>query len=49
MLCSQDTTMWGTTLIAEESGGGLRAVGDDITSAENYVEIDREQWMEDFS
>ena len=43
------TTMWGTTLIAEVAGGELRAVGSDIASAENYVEIDCERWMEDFS
>lgn len=43
------TTMWGTTLIAEESGGGLRAVGSDTASAENYIEIDRERWLEDFN
>jgi hypothetical protein len=44
------TTMWGSsTLIAEQDDATLLAVGDDVSSAVNYREITRDQWMESFS
>lgn len=42
-----ETTMWGRTLIVEESGNpGLNCVATDSESfAVNYTEISKEEWM----
>ena len=51
IICKAKTTMWNDTLIAEEGGGssGLRAVGKDETSAENWTECTEKEWMSNFS
>lgn len=48
------TSMWcagpsGFTLIAETSDGKLEPVGSDATSAENWAEMSRDEWMAQFS
>jgi hypothetical protein len=46
------TTLWGECLLAEcagKRGHLLQAVGQDKTSAQNWDEITREEWMKNFS
>lgn len=46
------TTLWGESLLAEcacQRGHLLQAVGEDKTSAQNWEEITREEWMKNFS
>ena len=53
IICEAETTMWGSTLVAESAGGyigsTLLSVGKDEVSAQNYHEISKEEWMENFS
>ena len=44
------TTMFGDTLIAEQNDSiDFQAVGSDDSSAVNYKEITKEEWMKNFS
>lgn len=53
ILCEQETTMYGKTLLAEHTLppqiGDFMAVGSDESSAANYHEITKGEWMENFS
>lgn len=51
ILCEAETTMYGRTLIAEQSCGMpvIVAVGSDEASAINFHEITKEEWMLSFS
>jgi hypothetical protein len=45
-----ETTLYGKCLIAESSGyADLKPVGKDESSAENWAEISKEEWMKNFS
>ena len=50
ILCEQETTMYGKTLLAEHTceGDGFIAVGMDEARAINYHEISREEWLLNF-
>jgi hypothetical protein len=48
-LVEAETTLYGKTLIAEDSQGTLIAVGQDEDSTANYIEISKDKWMKNFS
>jgi hypothetical protein len=47
-LVEAETTLYGKTLIAEDSQGTLIAVGQDEDSTANYVETTKEEWLSNF-
>jgi hypothetical protein len=53
VLCEQETTMYGNTLIAECAGykvaDNFIAVGRDTAATANWQETTREDWMKNFS
>ena len=50
ILCRQDTTMWGSTLIAEGShSSNLQPVGGDEDASANWSEITQQEWLVNFS
>ena len=48
VVCWADTFMYGSTMIAEDDGGELLAVGDTESNAVNYHEITKEEWEAEF-
>lgn len=45
-----NTTLYGTCLIAESNKtADLKPVGKDESNAENWVEINKDEWMKNFS
>lgn len=49
IVSSAKTTMWGWTTIAETNDARLQPVGNDETSATNYIESTEEEWVKNFS
>jgi len=44
------TTLYGWTLLAEEAGyGNFKPIGQDESSAVNWMETTKEDWMSNFS
>lgn len=50
ILCKTESTLWGTTLVAETNDGTLQPVGwDSEDYATNWFEIPEEKWLKNFS
>lgn len=52
ILCSENTDMWGETLVAERCGRGnteLTPICNSEDATAGWIEIDRDEWMTNFS